>query len=81
MKILILKVNNACASGSSALLQCKQLLQGGIYDVALALGKYHYFKNVFAATQVLEMVPIVDENKELLFLYESTTCREYSHKI
>ena len=34
----LFKVNNACASGSSALLQCKQLVQGGIYDVALALG-------------------------------------------
>jgi len=36
--IPIYNVNNACASGSSALLQCKQLVQGGIYDVALALG-------------------------------------------
>jgi len=36
--IPIYNVNNACASGSSALLQCKQLVQGGLYDVALALG-------------------------------------------
>ena len=52
----LFKVNNACASGSSALLQCKQLVQGGIYDVALALGNF-FFREIIPY-QILRIVPL-----------------------
>ena len=35
---LILQVNNACATGSTALILGKQLIEGGIADCILALG-------------------------------------------
>lgn len=36
--IPIYNVNNNCATGSSALNLCKNLVEGGVYDCCLALG-------------------------------------------
>jgi acetyl-CoA acetyltransferase len=36
--IPIYNVNNNCATGSSALLLAKNLVEGGLYECALALG-------------------------------------------
>lgn len=36
--IPVYNVNNACSSGSTALMMARQLIQGGLADCALALG-------------------------------------------
>ncbi|MFC9789028.1 lipid-transfer protein [Rhodococcus sp. NPDC127528] len=64
--IPIVNVNNNCATGSSALMMAREWVQGGIVDVALAVGFEKMTKTALTGTGEMPKVSTLDDHLKVM---------------
>lgn len=64
--IPIVNVNNNCATGSSALMMAREWVQGGIVDVALAVGFEKMTKNALTGSGEMPKVTTLDDHLKVM---------------